>query len=78
MPPMSYFGKTRFSSYLSGGPGTGCAGGCMMHLTLLGLFLLALLIWAVVNRAWELEVTVEMPASMVEEVDKPADDRRKP
>lgn len=63
MSSMSMFGKTRFSSYLSGAPGVGCAGGCMLHLALLGFFVLALLIWAVVNRAWELEVTLELPPS---------------
>jgi hypothetical protein len=54
--------KTSFRSYLEGAPGTGCAGGCMIHLALLGVLGLALLIWMVKNRAWELEVTVEMPA----------------
>jgi hypothetical protein len=34
----------------------------MIHLALLGVLGLAMLIWVVKNRAWELEVTVEMPA----------------
>lgn len=54
--------KTTFRSYLEGVPGAGCAGGCMIHLALLGVLGLAMLIWFVKNRAWELEVTVEMPA----------------
>lgn len=34
----------------------------MVHLVLLGVLGLVVLIWAIRNRAWELEVTVEMPA----------------
>jgi len=34
----------------------------MIHLVLLGVLGLAAVIWAIKNRAWELEVTVEMPA----------------
>lgn len=34
----------------------------MIHLVLLGVMGLAAVIWAIKNRAWELEVTVEMPA----------------
>jgi hypothetical protein len=45
----------------------------MVHLALLGVLALALLIWAVKNRAWELEISVEMPAreEMVEEETTP-------
>jgi hypothetical protein len=43
---VSDFGKTSFRNYLQGTPGAGCAA----------------VIWAIKNRAWELEVTVEMPA----------------
>jgi hypothetical protein len=34
----------------------------MIHLVLLGVLGLAAVIWAIKNRAWELEVTVEMHA----------------
>ncbi len=34
----------------------------MVHLVLLGVLGLAAVIWAIKNRAWELEVTVEMSA----------------
>lgn len=34
----------------------------MLHLVFLGMLGLAALIWAIKNRAWELSVTVEMPA----------------
>ena len=59
---VSDFGKTSFRNYLQGTPGAGCAGGCMIHLVLLGVLGLAAVIWVIKNRAWELEVTVEMPA----------------
>jgi hypothetical protein len=55
-------GKTSLRSYLGGAPGAGCASGCMVHLVLLGVLGLLVLIWAIRNRAWELEVTVELPA----------------
>jgi hypothetical protein len=35
----------------------------MVHLVLLGVLGLAAVIWAIKNRAWELEVTVEMSAA---------------
>jgi len=41
--------------------GMGCLKGCMIHLTLLGVLALAMLVWALRNRVWELEVTVELP-----------------
>ena len=44
----------------------------MVHLALLGVLGLALLIWAVKNRAWELEISLEMPArEQVEEETPP-------
>jgi hypothetical protein len=45
----------------------------MVHLALVGVLGLALLIWAVKNRAWELEISVEMPErEQVEEEPPPA------
>lgn len=41
--------------------GLGCRNSCLIHLTILGLLGVAMLIWAVRHRAWELEVTVELP-----------------
>ncbi len=65
--------KTSIRSYRDAFQGVGCASGCMVHLALLGVLALALLIWAVKNRAWELEISVEMPAreEMVEEETTP-------
>lgn len=54
--------KTSIRSYRDAFQGVGCASGCMVHLALLGVLGMALLIWAVKNRAWELEISVEMPA----------------
>jgi len=69
---MSDSGKTSIRSYRDAFPGLGCAGGCMVHLALLGVLGLALLIWAVKNRAWELEISLEMPArEQVEEETPP-------
>lgn len=44
----------------------------MVHLALLGVLGLALLIWAVKNRAWELEISVELPEreQEVEEIEE--------
>lgn len=49
--------------------GVGCRKSCLIHLTILGVLGLALLIWAVRNRAWELEVTVELPEKAAEPED---------
>ncbi len=35
----------------------------MMHLALIVFLGLAVLVWCIKNRAWELSVTVEMPAA---------------
>ena len=43
----------------------------MIHLALLGFLCLAALIWAVKNRAWELSVTVELPAQKAEQEPPP-------
>lgn len=60
--PMGDSGKTSIRSYRDSFQGIGCAGGCMVHLVLLGVLGLALIVWAVRNRAWELEISVEVPA----------------
>lgn len=52
--------------YANSFEGIGYARGCMIHLVLLGLLCIAALVWAIRNRAWELEVTVEMPAAQKE------------
>ncbi len=54
--------RTNIQAYRDSFQGIGCRTGCMIHLALLGLMALALLIWAVKNRVWELEVTIELPA----------------
>jgi hypothetical protein len=53
--------RTSIRSYRDAFQGIGCASGCMVHMALLGVLGLALLIWAVKNRAWELEISVELP-----------------
>ena len=35
----------------------------MVHLVLIGFLALAILVWCIKNRAWELSVTVEMPTA---------------
>ena len=59
---MSDFGRTSIRTYRDSFERTGCAKGCMIHLVLLGLIGFAALVWAIKNRAWELSVTVELPA----------------
>jgi len=44
----------------------------MMHLVLISFLGLAVLVWCVKNRAWELSVTVEMPKAKKAEP-KPAE-----
>jgi hypothetical protein len=34
-----------------------------VHLVLIGFLALAVLVWCIKNRAWELSVTVEMPTA---------------
>ena len=60
--PVSDSGRTSIRTYLGSFERGGCAKGCMIHLVLLGVLGLAMLVWAIKNRAWELSVTVEMPA----------------
>ena len=47
----------------------------MLHLVFLGMLGLAVLIWAIKNRAWELSVTVELP---VEQKAEPGADEKAP
>lgn len=54
--------KTGLRAYRDSHQGIGCRTGCMIHLALLGIIALALVFWAVKNRIWELEVTIELPA----------------
>lgn len=53
--------RTSIRTYRESFEGVGCRKGCAIHLMLLGVLALAMLAWAVRNRVWELEVTVEMP-----------------
>lgn len=41
--------------------GNGCMTGCMFHLAMVGLLVLAGVVWVIKERAWELTVTVELP-----------------
>ncbi len=62
--------KTNIRTYRDSFQGIGCRTGCLVHLALLGVLGLALLIWAVKNRVWELEITLELPAhEQVEEAE---------
>ena len=55
--------RTNIRTYRDSFQGIGCGTGCMLHLVLVGLLSLATLVWLVKIRAWELSVTVEMPAA---------------
>ena len=54
--------RTNIRTYRDSFQGIGCGTGCMLHLVLMGFLGLAVLVWCIKNRAWELSVTVEMPA----------------
>jgi hypothetical protein len=41
--------------------GIGCGSGCLIHLMLLGLLFVALIIWCINHRAWELVITIIWP-----------------
>lgn len=60
---MSDSGRTSLRTYRDSFQGLGCRAGCMIHLALLGLLGIAMLVWAVKIRAWELRVTLELPAA---------------
>jgi hypothetical protein len=67
--------RTNIRTYRDSFQGIGCRTGCMLHLVFLGMLGLAVLIWAIKNRAWELSVTVELPAA---EKAKPEAEERAP
>ena len=54
-------GRTTDPKAIAAPNGLGCRNSCLVHLIMMGVLGLAMLIWAVRNRAWELEVTVELP-----------------
>ena len=71
--------RTNIRTYRDSFQGIGCRAGCMLHLVFLGMLGLAALIWAIKNRAWELSVTVEMPAEeKAEPVPVPEPDEKEP
>ena len=55
--------KTNIRTYRDSFQGIGCGTGCMLHLVLMAFLGLAVLVWCIKNRAWELSVTVEMPTA---------------
>lgn len=59
--------RTSIRTYRDSFQGIGCGTGCMIHLALMALLGVALVIWAIKIRAWELSVTVEMPAKQPSE-----------
>jgi hypothetical protein len=59
---MGYSVRTNIRTYRDSFQGIGCGTGCMLHLVFLGVLGLAVVIWSIKNRAWELSVTVELPA----------------
>lgn len=68
---MGYSARTNIRTYRDSFQGIGCRTGCLLHLAFLGLLGLAALIYAIQIRAWELSVTVEMPAQQKEEPEPP-------
>jgi len=54
--------RTNIRTYRDSFQGIGCRTGCMLHLVFIGMLGVAVLVWAIKNRAWELSVTVELPA----------------
>ena len=42
--------------------GIGCGTGCLIHLALMTIIGLTLLVWIVLERPWEWEVTVKLPS----------------
>jgi hypothetical protein len=53
--------RTNIRTYRDSFQGIGCRNGCMLHLVIIGLLGVAMLIWLIQIRAWELSVTVELP-----------------
>ena len=66
-------GRTNIRTYRDSFQGIGCGTGCMLHLVLMGFLGLAVLVWCIKNRAWELSVTVEMPTKKAEPEPEPAE-----
>ncbi len=58
--------RTNIRTYRDSFQGIGCRTGCLIHLAILGVLAVAALIYAIQIRAWELNVTVEMPAEKKE------------
>ncbi len=73
---VSDYDKTSIRTYRDSFQGIGCRTGCMLHLALMGLLAVAALVWAIKNRAWELSVTVEMPAEKKVEEEPPQDEKK--
>jgi len=46
----------------------------MLHLVFIGMIGVAALVWAIKNRAWELSVTVELPAEPTSEPEADEDE----
>ncbi|WP_395749938.1 hypothetical protein [Prosthecobacter sp.] len=59
--------RTNIRTYRDSFQGIGCRTGCLIHLAILGVLAVAALIYAIQIRAWELNVTVEMPAEKKKE-----------
>ena len=55
--------RTNIRTYRDSFQGIGCGTGCKVHLVIIGFLALAVLVWCIKNRAWELSVTVEMPTA---------------
>ena len=53
----------------------GCKCACLFHLVLLGALLTVLTMWIIRNKAWELEITVEMNDQKKASAPKPADEK---
>ncbi len=65
--------RTNIRTYRDSFQGIGCRNGCVLHLVIIGLLGMAMLIWLIKIRAWELSVTVELPTvkkAETEEVEK--------
>ncbi len=59
--------RTGIRTYRDSFQGIGCGAGCMIHLVLLSIVSVAMLVWAIKIRVWELTFTVEMPAKATKE-----------
>lgn len=66
--------RTNIRTYRDSFQGIGCRAGCMLHLVFIGMIGVAALVWAIKNRAWELSVTVELPAEPTSEPEADEDE----